>query len=209
MACSLAHLIAMKRFVRENFDLILEDNVRVPVESCAMLVTKAKEASELLKSVKGVECHFRFLGWLSSLTNLEYLLHTHAKNRAYPSRTEKDPTKPEQSIGVFPFPLFSHLESDLEELGLTTQSGAGEVDGGEEEDEVHDEKSNDKTHSRPGGNFMYVLLNITCSNRCFVISNSKIQCIQLGSLCLLDLRNCISTTHGNAPQRCRCHVMER
>jgi len=88
LACTFAHLIALKSFTEEGFDVLLEDNVRAPLDSCADLVRKAKMASERLEADWGVECHFRFLGWLGSTTNLEYLLGTHSKKRAFYPRDE-------------------------------------------------------------------------------------------------------------------------
>lgn len=149
----------------------MEDNVRAPVESCARIVTQAREASENWSAEKGIECHFRFIGWLGSLTNLEYLLHTHAKKRAFPvaSRGENgndSPSTTEQIVGVCPFPLLSHVASDFEDFDVPETNGAGEDENGEDKKEAPDienddeEDDDDKTsgtrHSRPGGNFMYV-----------------------------------------------------
>lgn len=156
LGCTLAHLIALKRFTTEDFDVVLEDNVRAPVESCANLVKQASEASKVLSAEKGVDCHFRFIGWLGSLTNLEYLLHTHSRKRSFPcSRTDSDKsTGAEQNVGVFPFPLLSHLASDLDDLDAPDMTATEE--GNDEEKEVSDDKSSGTRHTRPGGNFMYV-----------------------------------------------------
>jgi len=133
---------------------MLEDNVRAPVECCADLVTKAKEASEMLHAEKGIECHFRFIGWLGSLTNLEYLLQTHSRKRAYPPR-EKDAKESGPTAEVFPFPLYSHLKVDLDELGITDSDAEGEGEcGGADEQEASDDKTGGTKHSKPGGNFM-------------------------------------------------------
>ena len=160
LACTFAHLIALKRFTTENFDVLLEDNVRAPVESCANLVKQAREASKSLSLENGVECHFRFLGWLGSLTNLEYLIHTHAKKRAFPMRAENEITTTGQSVGVTPFPLLSHLASDLDELGFPDIPATNTTQGGEVEEKKEgddEDKASGTRHSRPGGNFMYVM----------------------------------------------------
>jgi len=168
MGCTLAHLIAMKRFVKEGFDVMLEDNVRAPVACCAKLVSQAREASEALYANKGVECHFRFLGWLGSVTNLEYILNTHAKKRAYCSASLDGSTSDGSTsrVGVFPFPLHSHLNSDLEDLGLTENSDEAKnqnnFEGGDDEEEAQNDKSSGTRHSRPGGNFMYVRVESCC-----------------------------------------------
>jgi hypothetical protein len=142
-------LIALKRFVEEDFDILLEDNVRAPIDQCADLIRMARSASDQLYADRGVECHFRFFGWLGSTKNLEYLLHTHAKKRAYPTPDSGHP------VAVFPFPQLRYLNEDLEDLD---EDEAENVVVEEEENAVvHDEKSSCTTHSRPGGNFVYVL----------------------------------------------------
>ena len=145
---------------------MLEDNVRAPVESCADLVLQAEAASNALRERKGGECHFRFLGWLGSITNLEYLLCTHSRKRAvYPCATRKDgegedsteitQQQNEKRVGVFPFPRLVHLEEDLQELG-TESSNGDRRDGEDDENDSSptDEKSSSTKHSKPGGNFM-------------------------------------------------------
>lgn len=132
---------------------MLEDNVRAPVESCASLVTKAARASEMLQNDKGIECHFRFIGWLGSLTNLEYLLCTHSRKRAYPSRLEDNGSSASSNdVGVFPFPQLHHLAADFEELEVSN----GDANEGAEEEQETDDKSSGVKHSKPGGNFMCV-----------------------------------------------------
>jgi hypothetical protein len=193
LGCTFAHLIALKRFTTEDFDVMLEDNVRAPIESCADIVHQAREASishhassASETSNDGVECHFRFLGWLGSLTNLEYLLHTHREKRAHyvPLQTadnsenttnstatatprDDDNDEKQQRVGVFPFPLLSHVAVDLdepEEVPAISNNTATEEEGAttnqdDEEEEEETNNDNDKSsgmrHSRPGGNFIW------------------------------------------------------
>lgn len=132
--------------MEEDFDVMLEDNVRAPVETCAHLISQAREASERLKYERNVECHFRFVGWLGSTTNLEYLLQTHSKKRmhAVPNGDE--------NIGVFPFPLQCHLNEDLGDLDVEDNEDNSEAD--EDETSAKNDKSGGTVHTKPGGNFM-------------------------------------------------------
>jgi hypothetical protein len=44
LACTFAHLIALKKLVAEDFDVLLEDNVRVPVDECADRIWDSMDA---------------------------------------------------------------------------------------------------------------------------------------------------------------------
>jgi len=148
----------MKRFILEDFDVMLEDNIRAPIGvcSCADIIRKAQWASDQWKVDKGMECHFRFLGWLGSTTNLEYLFHTHSVKRAYPPTSDVVNDGHRDDVSVFPYPLLRHLKEDFEDMD-DEEEEEKELDG-EENPAVHDEKASGTTgtHSRPGGNFMYV-----------------------------------------------------
>lgn len=146
MACVFAHLIALKRFTAEGFDMILEDNVRAPVETCAKLIWDAAEAGKQLKKSKGVDCNLRFIGWLSSLTNLEYIYNIHSKKRGFPESVDgaTEPT-------IFPLPLLEHVDIDIptEREENTPKEETSEAKNGDTTD-----TSSERKHSRPGGNFM-------------------------------------------------------
>jgi hypothetical protein len=92
LACTLAHLIAMKTYVQGGYDFILEDNVRAPVDAgeCATRIREVKK--------KNIEADLIYLGWLGSIPNLTWVIHTHAKRF---SSTETDGS-------VFPFPVAEH-----------------------------------------------------------------------------------------------------
>jgi len=88
LACTFAHLIAMKTLVKNDYDFILEDNVRAPIDStlsedaeilsetdeefceCAMRIWNTIEASKEMEEETGVSCHLRYYGWLGSRPNL-------------------------------------------------------------------------------------------------------------------------------------------
>ncbi len=106
MACSLAHLMAMKTLVNEGFDFILEDNVRAPLSTfaetianngneekndqegnriceCARRVRNTIEASMEMELTTGIPCHLRFFGWLGSRPNLEFVMNTFLPERKF------------------------------------------------------------------------------------------------------------------------------
>ena len=82
LACTFAHLLAMKQLVEQDFDLIVEDNVRL-CQDAFRRIWETKEASEMEK------CHLRYYGWLGSLTNLEWVIHVHSQRQGLQHATEK------------------------------------------------------------------------------------------------------------------------
>lgn len=82
LACLLAHLQAMKRLVDQDFDLIVEDNVRL-CHDAARRIWETKEASEL------EECHLRYYGWLGSLPNLEWVFDVHSERSGLSNAHDK------------------------------------------------------------------------------------------------------------------------
>jgi GR25 family glycosyltransferase involved in LPS biosynthesis len=162
LGCTLAHLIAMKRLVDEGFDLILEDNVRAPVESCAERIWECLAASEELQHKdENAKCHLRFMGWLGSIPNLKWILETHAPKRAFPrsaaANNGNNNNNPRVPISVFPFPRMEHLKEDMAEMNFDKDEdraeGKDEDQSNENDDENDNEKSDSKfEHKTPGGN---------------------------------------------------------
>lgn len=81
LACTFAHLMAMRRCVEDDFDVILEDNVRMCRDfvACAERIAlrrneheNANDAADLL-----------YFGWLGSIRNLKWVIHTHAKKSEF------------------------------------------------------------------------------------------------------------------------------
>lgn len=173
MACTFAHLIALKRYHAEGFDIMLEDNVRAPPEECAHRVWESMRAMEEWEQRKQQssdddpgKCHLRFLGWLGSVPNLKWILERHAPKRAFRredvhdnnGNNESDLTVP---YTIVPFPKTQDILEDLKEM---------EANGGESEDttptaklgnnETEDDNDNEKDdtagaktgHTKPGGN---------------------------------------------------------
>lgn len=136
LGCTLAHLIALKRFVSEDFDVMLEDNVRAPPDCCADRVWEAKRISEEWNKDDGHECHFRYVGWLGSVPNLKWMYTSHIPKRG--RRSDEDTA----DGGTFPFPSKEDIQSDLENMANSAGKGTDE-DG---------ETSGNKADRRPGGN---------------------------------------------------------
>ena len=116
LACFLAHLLAMKRLVNGEFDLICEDNVRLCNDS-ARRIWETKEASE------SEECHLRYYGYLGSLPNLEWVSDVHSKRMGLQEAPDK----------AFYFPMpedFDDIEDVQESQPVDATSKAHQTPGG-------------------------------------------------------------------------------
>lgn len=142
LACTFAHLIAMKTFVNDgSFDLILEDNIRVPVEYCAQRIWETIAASKVVED-HGISCHLRFYGYLGSVTNMKYVYQIHCQKRAFACTSSGD------TASVFPSPTPNDLKQDILD-GDVAEAAEEKSDENEEEgDKASDER-------RPGGNFLW------------------------------------------------------
>jgi hypothetical protein len=151
LGCTFAHLIALKRFTSEGFDVMIEDNVRAPPESCAQRIWEAHQASLEWEHQEGNACQFRFIGWLGSATNLEWILETHSKKRSHKREASNDQQPCEMT--VFPFPIPEFLEEDLKEMEERKDNRyhASQGENGEET-EVADAANSKASHKTPGGN---------------------------------------------------------
>lgn len=171
LACTFAHLIAMRTFLEGSFDVILEDNVRAAPSVCAHRIWESIDAMKEWETTTGKTCHVRFVGWLGSTTNLEWILKTHAPKRKF-TRTSSESTSTSSPDGdlatIFPFPRPEHLVEDMGEMeaamdGSNNNNSFGVGEGGgvvteEDEPPQDDEDANITTnstthsHTRPGGN---------------------------------------------------------
>jgi hypothetical protein len=138
LGCTFAHLIAIKKFVSEGFDILLEDNVRAPLESCAERVWEVLAASKEAEN-EGMNCHFRFFGYLGSTPNLKWIYDMHINKRGYKGKTDGG------EISFFPLPLPKNIEQDLAELACENHN-ANESDG---------ETENTTNVRKPGGNAIW------------------------------------------------------
>jgi hypothetical protein len=111
IGCTMAHLIAMKKCVTEGYDVILEDNVRAPPAECALRMREAILSCQEQTSASGTECHMRYMGWLGSLPNLQWIFQSYAKQEAF-QRVSTDTSHPEHT--TFAFPKTQDIERDLE-----------------------------------------------------------------------------------------------
>ncbi|GKY94596.1 hypothetical protein MPSEU_000425100 [Mayamaea pseudoterrestris] len=138
LACLLAHLIAMKVFVERDMDVILEDNVRLPVMDCAKRIWDCIHASEEWCRRDSIQCHLRYVGFLGSVTNLRWVFESHIPRTSL-QRQVSDFT-------VFPFPTTQDIDMDFaaEQVDVVYNGGdVGTTGSGDNRDE---------RHSKPGGN---------------------------------------------------------
>ena len=143
------------RDLMEVLDVMIEDNVRAPPESCAERIWEARQASLEWERQEGKACHFRFIGWLGSVTNLEWILETHSKKRSHKREASNDQEQPSE-MSVFPFPIPEFLEEDLKEMEERKEkdhhASRDENDEEAEETEVADAANSKASHKTPGGN---------------------------------------------------------
>jgi len=141
LGCLLAHLIAMKKLVEENYDIILEDNIRMPLEMAADRIWDTIDASE--KS-KGAKCHLRYYGWLGSLPNLKWVLNIHSNRKSVTgSGSDHSPKNGCKNAKIFYFPIVSDFDNNEENA---------DTDDAEEDDTqelIRD--SSEEGHTTPGG----------------------------------------------------------
>jgi GR25 family glycosyltransferase involved in LPS biosynthesis len=118
LACLLAHVRAMRRLVEDDLDLILEDNVRVPIESCAARIWHTLHAST---EASHQGCHLRYHGWLGSIPNLQWMYQYHIPRRKFSRKGVEQDNDNENNDAddlndtptVFPFPTTEDIENDL------------------------------------------------------------------------------------------------
>ncbi len=153
LACVFAHLIAMKKFCGDGtFDLILEDNVRADPRSCGERVWEWKTAANEWDQASNDKCHFRFVGWLGSIPNLEWIMQTHLPKRKYARKNKSEECVDENgSMTIGPLPCLEHLEEDL---SITTLNADDENEDGQLEEESESQQQT-KQHSKPGGNLLW------------------------------------------------------
>jgi hypothetical protein len=79
LGCALAHLTALKRLTSsdEHFDILLEDNVRMPLDTLAESMWRILDAT-----LDGSSCHMRYFGWLGSMPNLEWIYTRYMRDQA-------------------------------------------------------------------------------------------------------------------------------
>jgi GR25 family glycosyltransferase involved in LPS biosynthesis len=117
LACLLAHLLAMNRLVEEDFDMILEDNVRLPITSAADRIWETIEASQ-----ETIEpCHLRYFGWLGSLPNLQWILNLHSKRQGLKQENPSDDNK------AFFFPVLEDFSNLEQHEGFLSEDGEVET----------------------------------------------------------------------------------
>ena len=118
LGCLFAHILALETFTTEGFDILLEDNVRLPIEECATRIRETALASRdwALEHGESSRCHLRLYGWLGSTTNIEYLLTTHKAKRQFSRQNGSACPENKDMVTVMPFPTKEGLEKDLKDM---------------------------------------------------------------------------------------------
>lgn len=165
--CSLAHLIAMKTLIGDDydksddlsshhdakFDFILEDNVRAFVGledddgcECACRIWDLIEASNSAQD----KPHLRYYGWLGSKPNLSWLYNNHIPRKAFASGGENG--------RMFPFPTNNDFLLDSID-GTTSKPATSQTTN----KDTNDESSKQPSFSTPGGTAIWGMFAYTIS----------------------------------------------
>lgn len=121
LGCTMAHLIALPRFVEGNFDMMLEDNVRAPVEEFVERFRNIVQSSREWSKLTGDPCHLRYYGWLGSIPNLRWMYDSHIPSRGHVSEDSS------RDGAVFPFPTQKDIQDDLEKRKASMTGLSGET----------------------------------------------------------------------------------
>jgi hypothetical protein len=116
LACTFAHLIALKQFVQDGtFDAILEDNVRWNQDSFGQKLRQIQRAKQLYELENGTLVHMQYYGWLGSVPNLRWAYGSHIPKRGY-AKT------------IVPFPDPQDIAGDLNSGTYTAMLSEGGQD---------------------------------------------------------------------------------
>ena len=153
LACALAHLSAMKRLVEEGFDLLLEDNVRFPIDTVAQRIRETMDAVQEWETETGHCCHIRYFGWLGSTTNLEWIASSHIPHTKFErNRTSNNHVDDNAaSMTCFPMPTLQDIEADLATHHSTPNRVEISTTAAKETSNSNGETTNHR-HEQPGGN---------------------------------------------------------
>jgi len=170
LGCALAHLTALRRLVFEDYDLLLEDNVRFPVAQVAQRIRETVCSLSEWEIKTGNKCHIRYFGWLGSLTNLDWIDSSHRPRTTFVRESFKNGVDSEPLImSCFPMPTLQDIEADLASSQIKNGSQQNDstaspqmlssirVDTTEQEPDDATAANNDNTvnedrHQVPGGN---------------------------------------------------------
>ena len=153
LACSLAHLLAMKTLVGESgnstldgsdgdggFDFILEDNVRAfagisddgkfPEEtsSSGWSCECANRIWDIIEASNEapVDCHMRYYGWLGSLPNISWIYKNHIPRSSFNKATMKNDES--YKCALFPFPTNDDFQLDSIMVTESRKGGPEQAD---------------------------------------------------------------------------------
>jgi len=167
--CSLAHLIAMKTLIGDDynksddlssheakFDFILEDNVRafVGLEDDDMSSSSCECACSIWDLIEGSnkaqeKPHLRYFGWLGSKPNLTWLYNNHIPRKAFATE--------EGNCRIFPFP--TNNDFLLDSIDGSSKSSTRQTTNGD----TTEESSTQPSFSSPGGTAIWGMFAYTIS----------------------------------------------
>ena len=175
LACSLAHLLAMKTLVGESgnstldgsdgdggFDFILEDNVRAfagisddgecpeEISSSGWSCECANRIWDIVEASNEapVDCHMRYYGWLGSLPNMTWIYNNHMPRSSFNKTTMQYDDS--YKCAIFPFP--TNEDFMLDSIIATAESKEGDLEQADPSGDGRSTKSSSAPHFiTPGG----------------------------------------------------------
>jgi hypothetical protein len=156
LACTLAHLIAMRQFVGANekengttsgnhndsdyqYDAILEDNVRWHATDFGKTMRAIRQAKSRFEiQHPNTKVQMQYYGWLASIPNLRWTYQCHIPQRGYGDIDNNNT--------LFPFPDPQQIADDVASGAYQAQVPTRTTTG---EDGL---TTNDRDHRDPGGN---------------------------------------------------------
>eukprot|EP00578_Thalassiosira_sp_NH16_P018318 CAMPEP_0181094044 /NCGR_PEP_ID=MMETSP1071-20121207/9778_1 /TAXON_ID=35127 /ORGANISM="Thalassiosira sp., Strain NH16" /LENGTH=914 /DNA_ID=CAMNT_0023176337 /DNA_START=206 /DNA_END=2950 /DNA_ORIENTATION=- len=185
LACTLAHLMAMKTLVGEGesdtpdddcrFDFILEDNVRAfadigdageyPEEASTNGNHQTELSSECADRIWDIidasnsvpsECHMRYYGWLGSLPNLSWIYENHVPRSEFRAASLQNDLA--RKCRIFPFPTNGDFE--LDSITATSKTK-------EQGEQTNGEASSAPHFTTPGGTAVWGTFAYTVSSAAY------------------------------------------
>jgi hypothetical protein len=111
LACLLVHLIALHILTTEQYDILLEDNVRCDCSNDTSFLDQIQAIIDATTNnnnnndVSNSNCHMRYYGWLGSIPNLHWIYNTYI-----PQYIQKKNANTTSNMTMVPCPIPSDIE---------------------------------------------------------------------------------------------------
>ena len=123
LACFLAHLIALHKLTSENYDILLEDNVRCNNQNqnddnnfrdqiLRMIQSTTTSTTATADHTTKSKCHMRYYGWLGSIPNIHWIYHSYIPQHIahHGNHCDQNGTAIPNDLIMVPCPIPSDIE---------------------------------------------------------------------------------------------------